>query len=52
MTGTLCYFERGHNGKHSCEVIWNLDQWFSGRCRLKKKLTDDGETDGRTMDED
>ena len=23
----LCNFERGHYGKHSCEVIWDLDQW-------------------------
>ena len=37
----LCNFERGHHGEHSCEVIWNLDQWFR-RCRLKKKFTDDG----------
>ena len=24
-------------GEHSCEVIWNLDQWFR-RCRLKEKI--------------
>ena len=31
----LCNFERGHHGEHSCEVIWNLDQWFRRRCCLK-----------------
>ena len=31
----LCNFEWGHHGEHSCEVIWNLDQWFRRRCRLK-----------------
>ena len=30
----LSNFERGYHGEHSCEVIWNLDQWFR-RCRLK-----------------
>ena len=34
----LCNFERGHNGEHSCEIILNLDQWFSRRCRLKTFL--------------
>ena len=34
----LCNFERGHYGEHSCEVIWNLDQWFRRRCRLKTFL--------------
>ena len=24
----LCNFERGHYWECSCEVIWNLDQWF------------------------
>ena len=33
----LCNFKRGHYGEHSCEVIWNLDQWFK-RCRLKTFL--------------
>ena len=31
----LCNFERGHHGKYSCEVIWNLEQWLKRRCRLK-----------------
>ena len=34
-------FDRGHYGKHSCEIILNLIQWFR-RCRLKKKFKDDG----------
>ena len=37
----LCNFERGHHGEHSCEVIWNLDQWFRRRCRLRKRLRTD-----------
>ena len=41
----LCSFEREHHGKHSCEVLWNLDQWLRRRCRLKKKFTD-GRTEG------
>ena len=28
----LCHFERGYHGEYSCEVIWNLDQWFKRRC--------------------
>ena len=24
----LCNFGRGHYGKHSCEIILNLDQWL------------------------
>ena len=39
-------FGRGHYGKHSCEIILNLDQWFR-RCRLEKKFTT---TDGHTPD--
>ena len=31
----LCNFERRHHREYSCEVIWNLDQWFKRRCRLK-----------------
>ena len=38
----LCNFERGHHGEHSSEVNLNLDQWFRGRCHLKKKFTDEG----------
>ena len=34
----LCNFERGHYGEHSCEVMWNLDQWFRRRCCLKTFL--------------
>ena len=34
----LCNFERGHHGKYSCEVIWNLEQWFKRRCRSKTFL--------------
>ena len=30
-----CNFEKGHHEEHSCEVIWNLDQWFKRRCLLK-----------------
>ena len=30
----LCNFGRGHYGKHSYEIILNLDQWLSRRCRL------------------
>ena len=33
----LCNFEIRHHGKHSCEVICFLDQWFR-RCRLKDFL--------------
>ena len=42
----LCNFERGYHGKLSCEVIWNLDQWFRRICRLKKKFMDGCTTDG------
>ena len=33
----LCSFER-HHGEYSFEVIWNLDQWFKRRGRLKTFL--------------
>ena len=33
--------KKGHHREHSCEVIWNLDQWFRRRCHLKKKFTHD-----------
>ena len=35
----LCNFENWHHGEYSCEVIWNLDQWFKKRCRLKTFLS-------------
>ena len=25
----MCNFGRGHYGKHSSEIILNLDQWFN-----------------------
>ena len=31
----LSNFGRGHHEKHFCEIILNLDQWFSRRCHLK-----------------
>ena len=34
----LCNFGRWQHGEYSCEVIWNLDQWFKRRCRLKTFL--------------
>ena len=36
----LCNFGRGHHGEHSCEVVLNLDQWFSRKCCLKEKFAD------------
>ena len=35
----LCNFGRGHHEEHICEIIWNLDQWFRRRCRLKDFLS-------------
>ena len=33
---TICAkYGRGHYGKHSCEIILNLDQLFRRRCHLK-----------------
>ena len=34
----LCNFERWHHEEYSCEVIWNLDQYFKRRCWLKTFL--------------
>ena len=34
---TICANLVGHYGEHSCEIIFNLDQWF--RCDLKKRFT-------------
>ena len=31
----LCNFGRGYYEKQLSEIILNLDQWFSRRCRLK-----------------
>ena len=31
----LCNFGRGHHEENFCEIILNLDQWFSRRCGLK-----------------
>ena len=39
----LDIFGRGHYAAHSCEIISNLDRWFGRRCRLKKKVTDEGQ---------
>ena len=30
-----CNFGRRHHTKQFCELILNIDQWFSRRCRLK-----------------
>ena len=30
---------KSHHGEYSCEVIWNLDQCFRRRCRLKYFLS-------------
>ena len=35
----MCNFGRAHYGEHSCEIIRNLNQWFT--CPLKKQFTDD-----------
>ena len=35
----LCNSGRGHNREHSCEINFNLDQWFR-ICCLKQKFTD------------
>ena len=45
----ICNLERRLHGKHSCEAIWNLDQWFRRRCYLKKKFMD-RQTDRQTTD--
>ena len=37
-------FSRGQDGKHSCEIILNLDEWLRRICRLKKKYTHNGRT--------
>ena len=34
-------FGSGHYFEHSCEIIYNLDQWLRRRCRLKKKFVHD-----------
>ena len=31
----LCNFGRRHHEDQFCEIILNLDQWLSKRCRLK-----------------
>ena len=31
----LCNFGRGHYEEQFCEIILNLDQWFSKKCCLK-----------------
>ena len=31
----LCNFGRGHYDEHFSEIILNLDQWLSWRCRFK-----------------
>ena len=31
----LCNFGRGYQEDQFCEIILNLDKWFSGRCHLK-----------------
>ena len=38
----LCNFGRGNQEEQLCEIIFNLDQSFRRRCRLKKKFMDDG----------
>ena len=30
----LCNFGRMHHEEQFCEIILNLDKWFSKRCRL------------------
>ena len=37
----MCHFCRGHYGENSCEIIFNLDQWFRRRYHLKKKFIED-----------
>ena len=32
---TWCNFCRGHYEETICEIILNLDQWFSRKCHLK-----------------
>ena len=41
----LCNFGRGYYGKHSCEIILNLNRWFREEMSFKKRFTDDGRTD-------
>ena len=31
----LCNFGRRYHEEQFCENIWNLDQWFRRKCRLK-----------------
>ena len=31
----LCNIGQGHYQEHFCEVVLNLDQWFSRRCHFK-----------------
>ena len=48
----LTQFWKRSSWGHSCEGIWNLDQWFRRRCRLKKKFTHGRMTDGRRTKSD
>ena len=41
-------FGKGHYGEHSCEIIFNLDQWFRRRC-LRKTFTDDRRMQDRSQ---
>ena len=34
----MCNFSRGYLEEQFCEIIFNLDQWFRRRCRLKRFL--------------
>ena len=35
----LCNFGTGYQEEQFCEIIFNLERWFRGRCHLKDFLS-------------